>query len=99
MRLTIQQIQLVKKTVDSVLNAPNNIWLFGSRVYDNKRGGDIDLFIETETPCANRAETICRLYGALVMTLGEQKIDILLKDQNTVESPIFEIARHTGVLL
>jgi predicted nucleotidyltransferase len=99
MRLTIQQIQLVKKTVDTVLNAPNNVWLFGSRANDEKRGGDIDLFIETQSPCANRAETICRLYGELVVTLGEQKIDILLKDKNTAEVPIFEIARHYGVLL
>jgi hypothetical protein len=33
------------------------------------------------------------------MTLGEQKIDILLKDKNTTEVPIFDIARHSGVLL
>lgn len=99
MRLTIQQTQLVKKTVDSILNAPSNIWLFGSRVNDEKRGGDIDLFIETQTLCSNRAETICRLYGELVVTLGEQKIDILLKDKNTAEVPIFKIARHNGVLL
>jgi predicted nucleotidyltransferase len=99
MRLTTQQALLVRKTVDSILNVPNNIWLFGSRVNDEKRGGDIDLFIEIQSPCANRAETICRLYGELVMTLGEQKIDILLKDKNTAEVPIFEIARHNGVLL
>lgn len=99
MRLTEQQIQLVKKAVDSILNAPNNIWLFGSRVDDEKRGGDIDLFIETQSLCSNRAETICRLYGELITMLGEQKIDILLKDKNTDEAPIFEIARHNGVLL
>jgi predicted nucleotidyltransferase len=99
MRLTIEQVQLVKKTVDTILNAPNHIWLFGSRVNDDKKGGDIDLFIETPSLCPNRAETICRLYGELVMTLGEQKIDILLKDKNTTEVPIFDIARHSGVLL
>lgn len=99
MRLTLQQIELIKKTVDSVLNAQNNVWLFGSRVNDDKRGGDIDLFIETQLLCPNRADTICRLYGALVMALGEQKIDILLKDINTAEIPIFDIARQNGVLL
>jgi predicted nucleotidyltransferase len=99
MRLTIQQALLVKKTVNTILNAPSNIWLFGSRVNDEKRGGDIDLFIETQSLCPNRAETICCLYGELVMTLGEQKIDILLKDKNTAEAPIFEMARQNGVLL
>ncbi|GDX86011.1 hypothetical protein LBMAG43_20530 [Methylococcaceae bacterium] len=99
MRLTTQQALLVKKTVDAILNEPNTIWLFGSRVNDEKRGGDIDLFIETQSHCSNRAETICRLYCELVMALGEQKIDILLKDKNTAEVPIFEIARLNGVLL
>ena len=77
--------------MDTILNAPSHIWLFGSRVNDDKKGGDIDLFIETQSLCPNRAETICRLYGELVMTLGEQKIDILLKDKNTTEVPILRL--------
>jgi hypothetical protein len=33
------------------------------------------------------------------MALGDRKLDIALKDARTVETPIFEIARRTGVLL
>ncbi|WP_198323580.1 MULTISPECIES: nucleotidyltransferase domain-containing protein [Methylococcus] len=78
---------------------PNRIWLFGSRADDSQRGGDIDLLIETDAVLPNRAEALCRLHGALIMALGDRKLDIVLKDARTEEAPIFEIARRTGVIL
>lgn len=99
MRLTPSQVQIIKTTVARVLNFPYRLWLFGSRVDDNKRGGDIDLFIETDTVIANQAETICRVYGALIMQLGERKLDILIQDAATENVPIFDIAKRTGVML
>jgi predicted nucleotidyltransferase len=99
MRLTRSQIQTIKNTVTRILGAPCRVWLFGSRVDDDARGGDIDLLVEADVTLPNRAETICRLYGGLVMALGDRKLDIVLKDARTVDAPIFEIARRTGVLL
>ncbi len=99
MRLMASQAQITKHTVDRIIGAPNQIWLFGSRADDDLRGGDIDLFIETQTTLPNRAVAICRLYGALIMALGDRKLDIVLKDASTMEIPIFGIARQTGVLL
>jgi predicted nucleotidyltransferase len=99
MRLTLTQAQITKSTVDRVLGAPSRVWLFGSRADDGQRGGDIDLLVETDTALPNRADAICRLHGALVMALGDRKLDIVLKDARTMEAPIFEVARRTGVLL
>lgn len=99
MRITPSQAQITKKTVDRVLGAPNQVWLFGSRAYDDQQGGDIDLLVETEGAIPNRAVALCRLYGALIMALGDRKLDIVLKDAHTAEAPIFEIARRTGILL
>ncbi|MDF9392791.1 nucleotidyltransferase domain-containing protein [Methylococcus capsulatus] len=99
MRLTPVQIQTTKTTVNRVLGVPNRIWLFGSRADDSQRGGDIDLLIETDAVLPNRAEALCRLHGALIMALGDRKLDIVLKDARTEEAPIFEIARRTGVIL
>ena len=99
MRLTPTQQQLIKDTVDRVLQTPHRVWLFGSRVDDNLRGGDIDLFIETEAILPDRVKAICSLYGALIYSLGDRKLDILLKDAQTQDAPVFDIAKRTGVML
>ena len=82
-----------------MLGTENRVWLFGSRVDDELRGGDIDLFIETEAVFPNRAKILCRLYGALIYALGDRKLDVLLKDGRTRDAPVFNIAKRTGVLL
>ena len=99
MRLTPDQAQITKSTVNRVLGAESRVWLFGSRVHDDLRGGDIDLLIETEATFPNRAKVLCNLYGALIFALGDRKLDVLLKDGRTADAPIFSIARRTGVLL
>lgn len=99
MRLTAHQVQIIKDTVTRVVRAPCQIWLFGSRVQDMLRGGDIDLLVETKAELPNRADMICRLYGALIYALGDRKIDILLKDAKTKETPVFSNAKRRGVML
>jgi predicted nucleotidyltransferase len=99
MRLTPSQEQIIKSTIDRVLGVESRVWLFGSRVDDQLRGGDIDLLIETEAAFPNRAKIICRLYGALIYALGDRKLDVLLKDARTRDAPVFEIAKRTGVIL
>jgi len=99
MRLTSSQIQIIRAVTNRLLDSPHRVWLFGSRVDDQQKGGDIDLFIETSATLSNRAETICRLYGALIMALGDRKVDVILKDAQTQDLPIFEIAKRTGIVL
>ncbi|MDD2720621.1 MAG: nucleotidyltransferase domain-containing protein [Gallionella sp.] len=99
MRLTSDQTQITKSTVNRVLGAENRVWLFGSRVDDDLRGGDIDLLVETDATFPNRAKVLCTLYGALILALGDRKLDVLLKDGRTADAPIFGIARRTGVML
>jgi predicted nucleotidyltransferase len=99
MRLTQEQAQITKNTVARVLGAESRVWLFGSRVDDDLRGGDIDLLVETEAKFPNRAKVLCDLYGALIFALGDRKLDVLLKDGRTADAPIFNIAKRTGVPL
>ena len=99
MRLTPDQAQITKSTVARVLGTKSRVWLFGSRVDDDLRGGDIDLLVETDAEFPNRAKVLCNLYGALIMALGDRKLDVLLKDGRTADAPIFGIAKRTGVLL
>ena len=99
MRLSHYQQQLIKQTIASIVGPNARVWLFGSRVDDAKRGGDIDLLIETELAIANKASLLCRLEGALVMRLGDRKIDTLIKDATTSDAPIFNVAKQNGILL
>ena len=48
MRLTQEQVNIIKRAVTDTFGDTASVWLFGSRVDDYKRGGDIDLLIETE---------------------------------------------------
>ena len=58
MRLTSEQIKAIKDTTYSVLGEGSRVILFGSRVDDAKKGGDIDLLFETEHILDNRVNTI-----------------------------------------
>jgi hypothetical protein len=100
-RLTQYQITTIKNIIHCVLgdDKQTTIWLFGSRVDLKQRGGDIDLFIETNAELENSVDTACLIYAKIIMALGDQKIDVLLKDNKTQECLIFETARRTGVIL
>ena len=99
MRLTTEQARIIRQAGQKILGQQVLIRLFGSRARDDLKGGDIDLYFETNKVIENRAQAICKLQGALMWTLGDRKIDILLKDARTPENAIFKIARETGVTL
>jgi predicted nucleotidyltransferase len=101
MRLTDQQRAIIRATVVETFGAGADVWLFGSRVDDNKRGGDIDLLIETDqldVDAIARAEI--SFLTRIQMKLGEQKIDVLVDyPSRKIRPPIFSIAKQTGILL
>lgn len=99
MRLTQQQIASIKQTAHAVLGDDARVILFGSRVDDTKKGGDIDLLFETDQRVGNRAAAVGAIYVALIRQLGDRKIDILLKDSATPPAPVLDIARQTGIQL
>jgi len=101
MRLNTQQQAAIRATVAETFGAGAAVWVFGSRADDSKRGGDIDLLIQTNLVDINalmRAEI--SLLTKLQRKLGEQKIDVLLDyPTRTSYPPIFSIAKQTGILL
>jgi len=99
MRLTTDQIQAIRQTALRVLGAGARVSVFGSRALDDGKGGDIDLFFETDVRLDNWAKALCQLHGALTLALGERKIDVLLKDADTPPARVFEVAKRTGILL
>ncbi len=99
MRLTPDEIKAIKKTAQKVLGDGARVTLFGSRVDDAKKGGDIDLLFETDHLVGNRAATAGALYVALIRQLGDRKIDIILKDLATPTAPVLVHAKQTGIPL
>jgi predicted nucleotidyltransferase len=101
MRLTPEQVNIIKRAVFDTFGDTARIWLFGSRVDDHKRGGDIDLLIETEETDVTRIlKTELAFLVKLQRQLGDQKIDVLVDyPTRKVTPPIFEVAKQTGILL
>ena len=48
MRLTSQQCAKIRAIVEPIAGKGSGIFVFGSRVDEAKRGGDVDLIIETD---------------------------------------------------
>ena len=81
MRLNNLEQSSIKKAFKDVFN-DGEIYLFGSRVDDNKRGGDIDLYIVPQTE-ENLREKKSLFLSKLYEYIGEQKIDIIIaKDKS-----------------
>lgn len=99
MRLSTDQVNAIRQTAQTVLGDGARVSVFGSMARDDLKGGDIDLFFETDQPLENRAKVLCKLAGSLTLALGDRKIDVILKDANTPPARIFDIAKRTGVPL
>lgn len=70
------------------------VFLFGSRAVDTKKGGDIDLLILSETiGIAQRR----RIRGLICDAMGDQRVDIIVAAD--ASNPLVRIAQDTGVLL
>lgn len=99
MRLTQQQSRIIREQTRSLFGEGVRVLLFGSRVDDSQRGGDIDLLVEVDQPQPNRAALASRLAARLQRALGDQRIDVVLIDPQTPEQPIHRLARAQGRLL
>ena len=77
----------------------DGLWLFGSRADLTKKGGDIDLYIETNADTVDNAIKMkSDFLWDLEKMIGEQKIDAVLNMlNNPYPLPIHEIARTKGV--
>lgn len=98
MRLDPKDLDSLIKAFQECFAKEDHLWLFGSRVDDTKRGGDIDLYIEVQDYDAQKVFKARSCFWNLLQDLlGEQKIDIVVRDPNQ-ELLIYQIARQ-GVRL
>jgi len=76
MRLKKEEVRVLKETLKN-LSSSAKIYLFGSRVDDNKRGGDIDLLIISKDFTKKHLR---KLRIEFFKNFGEQKLDIIVDD-------------------
>jgi predicted nucleotidyltransferase len=99
MRLTPAQITAIRSTTAEIFGEQANVWLFGSRVDDSKRGGDIDLLIRPDHFLASPIlPHKISFLGKLERLLGERKIDVIIEEPDDPR-PIVRIAHETGIRL
>lgn len=77
MRLQDIEINSIKSTVCHVFGNGSKVILFGSRVYDDVKGGDIDLYIQPSNN-NNLWEKKIDFLVRLKSTIGDQKIDVVI---------------------
>jgi len=99
MRLTPFQKKAIQSTATEVFGAQAKVWLFGSRVDDSKRGGDIDLLIQSEdAPAREILLQKIRFLTTLERLLGERRVDVVIETPDDQRS-IVRIAHEKGIRL
>lgn len=100
MRLSESDIDSICKVFKNNFSVTDHLWLFGSRADLTKRGGDIDLYVETSLlPLEKVLEAKNKFYVQLIKQLGDQKIDIIVNQAGDTEKLIHKIAKEEGVIL
>lgn len=99
MRLDSAAIATIKREVADTLGGDARVRLFGSRLDDTRKGGDVDLLVELDRPIDRAVLTASTLEARLILALGGRKVDVVLAAPNLAEQPIHRIARAEGVLL
>ena len=101
MRLTDLQATVIRDSVVRSFGPATRVWLFGSRVDEQGKGGDIDLYIEPEIQdAAQLVEAKLHLLRDIHKKLGEQKVDVVIRREAFKDDlAIFRVARETGIRL
>ncbi|MFV0340530.1 MAG: nucleotidyltransferase domain-containing protein [Parachlamydiaceae bacterium] len=88
-RLTPQVLDSIKSTFLDCFPQGSQLYLFGSQVDPEKKGGDIDLYIESPL---DKAEEVTdakeKFLTQLFFKIGDQKVDVIIKFK--MELPIHE---------
>jgi len=96
MRLSNNDARIIKSVILKYINNAKII-LFGSRVYDYKKGGDIDILIQT-TQNITLKEQISMLAEFEAEGIL-RKVDLLIQTPYVQKRNIFETAVKEGIVL
>ena len=99
MRLTDDQIRTIKQLAHQIAGDHARVRIFGSRLDDAVRGGDLDLMLELPDPVANPALLAARLAAKVSLLMHGRKVDVVIAAPNLMRLPIHDMAFKEGKVL
>ncbi len=96
MRLSPAQTRVILHCVREQLGADASVMLFGSRLDDDARGGDVDLLVESAAPATLRQRVLVTMALEKALALP---VDIVAVQRGTPGSAFARIARSRAQLL
>jgi len=99
MRLSNKQREIIEKTAIRHFGKGVKVYLFGSRIYPEQKGGDIDLFLESVPEELTTIKKKIAFIIDLKKDLGDQKIDVVFKTAKTPKSEFQQIIEKTKIPL
>ena len=101
MRLSRSEIDIIKSAARDVWGDKANVFLYGSRTDDLKKGGDIDLFIKLSNEPDPKEIMLQKadFLAKLEFLLGEQKIDVMVETRYNRQLPVIRTAQLNGIKL
>jgi predicted nucleotidyltransferase len=98
MRLKEAEAQGFKSIAERIFGPSVVVRLFGSRVDDNKRGGDIDLHLEVDPETADSRRKNA-FHTALDVEMNEEQIDVIIYERGAPLRWIDRAALREGIIL
>lgn len=98
MRLKLRDIDALKTAARDTFGNDAQVRLYGSRVDDSLRGGDIDIIIET-APVENDWQATGRFLDRLFTMIDEQRVDVVLAQRGKPLPPFVRMVLPDSVPL
>ena len=95
MRLSTAELHALRSILGA-LDPAGRIYLYGSRVNDQRRGGDIDVYLQASRPIDLKTQLSTQFRLELAC---DTRVDLLIKNPGQLPQPIHQIAAEQGVLL
>ncbi|UUL82601.1 nucleotidyltransferase domain-containing protein [Sphingomonas qomolangmaensis] len=98
MRLEPEEVRAIKECARDAFGENVVVRLFGSRVRDDERGGDIDLHVEVD-PLDDQWRARGVFEDRLLRRIEPQKVDLIISERGRTPRGFERIAYRDGVVL
>jgi predicted nucleotidyltransferase len=98
MRLSQEQIERIRSTVSDMmpLNSYYQLGLFGSRLNDEARGGDVDIYLEVTGIEKQEQQRIKRRLRPRLEEMLDLPVDLVIQDSADPLTLVSKIAKEQG---